>query len=184
MSNKYGISRDDEGRIRTRDETCAYCHKKMIDPKLGGPRSDWATIEHLNYLPPWDNSVTVVICCGSCNSSRGIKKILDWFNTPYCLEKKINLENVTKPVKNYVDLVEDFVDRLTWVFAKTMPEIPHYYVVRDSLSKEDQNKFDRFFRYIKKEGYSDTFDSKKYTYLKLGRYKYWIIENILNRAEF
>ena len=182
MPNKYGIPEKELDKSRARDKTCVYCHKKMVDPKLGGTRKDWATIEHLNYLPPWNNSITVAICCGSCNSSRGKKKIADWFKKSYCLEKNINSKTFTKLVKEYIRLIENFIDLIPWTFAKTMPEIPHYYVVRDNLAPQDKEKFDAFTKYINDRGYSDIFDSKEYKYLKLGNYKYWVIDNVLNRA--
>lgn len=98
MSNKYGIPLEEEEKIRSRDKTCVYCHKEMMSPNDGGWFGDCATIEHLNYLPPWDNPATVAICCGSCNSSRGKKPLLDWFKTLYCLKKNINQGTVAKPV--------------------------------------------------------------------------------------
>ena len=106
MSNKYGIPEVALKKIRERDITCVYCHKTMTNLNTGGRRSDWATIEHLNYLPPWNNPVTVAICCGSCNSSRGTKKLLDWFKSAYCLEKDINKETVAKPVVEYISTHE------------------------------------------------------------------------------
>jgi len=106
MSNKYGIPEDELKVIRARDKTCVYCHKTMIDPGADGWRGDWATIEHLNYLPPWNNPATVAICCWSCNASRGNKKLLDWFRAPYCMDKNINKKTVAEPVKKYVELVE------------------------------------------------------------------------------
>ncbi len=102
MSNKYGIPEKELIEIRKRDKTCVYCHKVMIDPRLGGRQSDWATIEHLNFMPPWNESSTVAICCWSCNSSRGKKKLLDWFKTPYCIEKNINNETIAKPVREFI----------------------------------------------------------------------------------
>lgn len=45
----------------------------------------------------------VVICCGSCNSSRGIKKIRDWFRTKYCIDKNINENTVADPVRKYLN---------------------------------------------------------------------------------
>jgi hypothetical protein len=74
----------------------------MINHNISGLRNDWCTIEHLNYLPPWNNSATVVICCWSCNSSRGNKKLLDWFKTPYCQRNNINEKTVAEPVKKYL----------------------------------------------------------------------------------
>ena len=63
-----------------------------------------------------------------------------------------------------------------------MPEIPHYYIARDYLSDDDKKLFDEFGTFIKKNGYTMDFCSKQYTYLNIGNYKYWVIDNILNRA--
>ena len=73
------------------------------------PRSDWYTIEHLHFLPPWNNPKTVCFCCWSCNSSRGDKKICDWFDTAYCVERNINEKTVSKVVRDYVKNVEDSI---------------------------------------------------------------------------
>ena len=170
-------------KIRARDTTCVYCHKEMIKPNNNGSRKDWATIEHLNHLSPWNNSSTVVICCGSCNSSRGNKKLLDWFKTSYCKKRNINENTVAKPVKEYIKYIENFIDRCIWTFAKTMPRIPHYYIVKDSLSNDDKKTFDAFSRQIRENGYSDFFVSKNYDYLNIGNFKYWIVDNILNKAK-
>ncbi|MDP2638419.1 MAG: hypothetical protein Q8P26_05145 [Candidatus Levybacteria bacterium] len=78
--------------------------------------------------------------------------------------------------------VEKFIIRNKWVFAKSMSEIPHYYIVRDNLSEDDKKIFDEFDAFIKKNGYTAEFYSKQYTYFNIGNYKYWVMENILNRA--
>jgi len=102
MKNIYGLPEDKIDEIRARDKTCIYCHKVMIKPSSEGNRKDWATIEHLNHLPPWNNPATVAICCASCNSSRSNKKIIDWFKTSYCTERNINYDTVANPVKDYI----------------------------------------------------------------------------------
>lgn len=79
--------------------------------------------------------------------------------------------------------VEKFINRNKWVFAKTMSEIPHYYIVRDSLFEDDKKLFDEFDMFIRKNGYTKKFFSKQYTYFNIGNYRYWVIESILNRAE-
>jgi hypothetical protein len=183
MSNKYGIPEKDEIIIRARNKTCIYCHKKLLEPNPNNSRSDWATIEHLNHLPPWNNPLTVAICCFSCNASRGNKKISDWFKSVYCLEKNINEKTVDEPVQEYLYLIENFIDILPWTFAKTMPEIPHHYIVRDNLSDKNKEQFDTFSKYVKSRGTPSTFNSKEYVYLTLGNYKYWVIDNILNRVK-
>jgi hypothetical protein len=74
--NIYGLPEDLLSLIRTRDSNCVYCRKAMVDPGTqNSTQRDWATIEHLNHLPPWNNPETVAFCCGSCNSSRGAKPI-------------------------------------------------------------------------------------------------------------
>ena len=78
---------------------------------------------------------------------------------------------------------KQFIENNDWTFAKTMAEIPHYYLVRDNLSESDMKLFDDFDEFIKKNGYTKEFYSKQYTYFNIGKLKYWVIENILNRAE-
>jgi len=79
--------------------------------------------------------------------------------------------------------IEDFINRNEWTFTKTMPKIPHYYVVRDDLTTEDKKTFDYFQEIKLKRGYTAKFYSKEYTYINIGNYKYWIIENISNREK-
>lgn len=108
MTNAFGIPEDELRKIRTRDKKCVYCHKKMICPSnvASNRRRDWASIEHLNRNGPfhWDDGLKIediVICCGSCNSSRSRKKLSDWFKTKYCIERNINKNTVASPVKKY-----------------------------------------------------------------------------------
>jgi hypothetical protein len=102
MKNKYGLPEDLLDNICVRDSVCVYCHKTMLCAGEDGFRGDWATIEHLNHLPPWNNISTIAICCGSCNSSRGAKRIQDWFKGDYCMRKNINIDTVAEPVKSYI----------------------------------------------------------------------------------
>ena len=78
---------------------------------------------------------------------------------------------------------KDFIASKTWTFAKTMPEIPHYYVVRDYLSEAEKELFDAFVSFIKLKGYTAKFYTKDYTYFEIEGFKYWQDGNILNRAE-
>ncbi len=74
MKNNYGLPIDRLLAIFERDTVCVYCKKAMKEHGENNKRADWFTIEHLNYLPPWNNPETVTICCWGCNSSRGNKK--------------------------------------------------------------------------------------------------------------
>jgi hypothetical protein len=74
MANSHGIPEEIEREIRARDLLCVYCQKAMV-PTSSSPRADWATIEHLDHLPPFryrqgQTADDFAIACGSCNSSR------------------------------------------------------------------------------------------------------------------
>jgi hypothetical protein len=49
-------------------------------PTTSAARADWATIEHLDHLPPFkyrpgQTAADFAIACGGCNSSRGAKPL-------------------------------------------------------------------------------------------------------------
>jgi 5-methylcytosine-specific restriction endonuclease McrA len=103
MSNTYGISENDEREIRARDKTCVYCGVLMKQsPHATG--SSGATLEHFNNDGPLSKRYNVAICCRGCNSSKGTMGLSVWFKTPYCRNKKINRETVSKLVKEYMRL--------------------------------------------------------------------------------
>lgn len=111
MPNNFGIPEEVEQRIRHRDRVCVYCRETMIYPCVGDDRRKWATIEHFREEGPfyWKKGLKeedLAICCQSCNASRSRNKLLDWFKTSYCMEKKINEETVALPVKEYIKMNE------------------------------------------------------------------------------
>lgn len=115
MANKYGIPDKVEKEIRKRDMPyCVYCRKRMTVPKRGGPRSKWATIEHLDERGPdfWDERLrgivlsekNLAICCFGCNASRGQHNLHEWFESSYCTDRKfkISKNTVASPVKKFI----------------------------------------------------------------------------------
>ena len=103
----FGIPDGVLSEIMERDKKCVYCHKAMIYPYIRENAKDSATIEHLSPEPPfhWSDEMqenNIVMCCGSCNSSRGAKQLANWFNSSYCLARNINENTVAEPVKNYL----------------------------------------------------------------------------------
>lgn len=108
MANKFGIPAEVEEFVRSRDRLCVYCFGKMKSyaHTVGSPK-DKATIEHLSFNGPfrWNKGlqqVEVAICCQSCNSSRGDRRLTEWFKSEYCLKKNINKTTVAEPVKKYL----------------------------------------------------------------------------------
>ena len=66
--------------------------------------------------------------------------------------------------------LQDFIQNVIWTFAKTMPEWPHEYIVRD---KVDEILFLRLVKHIRKYGYEGKFYSKAITYLDHKGMTYW-----------
>jgi len=105
--NKFGIPESTLSKIRERDKSCVYCRKAMVFPYVAKNSAYCATIEHLNFDGPfyWREQLRaddIVLCCGSCNSSRGKKHLTDWFATVYFIKKNINAETVAAPVRSYL----------------------------------------------------------------------------------
>src|SRR5690554_5740460 len=55
-------------------------------------------------------------------------------------------------------------------FAKTMPQFPHYYTLRENWNDE---LFSQTVKYIRENGKREKFGSVYYTYFYLNGYKYW-----------
>jgi hypothetical protein len=74
-------------------------------------------------------------------------------------------ESVTLP-----GALQDFVDTAEWTFAKTMPDWPHEYIVRDRV---DENLFMMLVQHIRWQGYEMKFYQKSFTYYDHGGIVYW-----------
>lgn len=85
-----------------------------------------------------------------------------------------------------MDEVLQAIDNLEFVYAKSMPKIPHYYTVKNDKNKKH---YETLFRYILKNGYIEKFYNKEYRYCDIGLYKYWLmsedinVSKIINRKE-
>ena len=93
-----------------------------------GDRADEATIEHLNFAGPFYirdglRREDLVICCRGCNSSRGERRLLDWFKLDYCASRNINEDTVAEPVTRYLrnlaPELERFIHSSQWKFSRT-----------------------------------------------------------------
>lgn len=80
----------------------------------------------------------------------------------------------------------DFIDAHDWRYAKSMPQMPHAYVVREKCRSDDE--FVRAVTFIRKHGYPKKFFRQTYVYFDNAPFTYWTmgaplnITTILNRA--
>ena len=63
-----------------------------------------------------------------------------------------------------------FVDTQLWTFAKTMPEWPHEYIVRDRV---DEELFERLVVHIRAHGVEGRFYERVLTYYEEAGRVYW-----------
>jgi len=63
-----------------------------------------------------------------------------------------------------------FIDNVRWTFAKTMPEWPHEYIVRERV---DESLFEQMVRHIRANGFEGAFYQEKYIYFEDAGLLYW-----------
>ena len=63
-----------------------------------------------------------------------------------------------------------FVREAKWTSAKTMPEWPHEYIVRERV---DEKLIEQLVRHIREKGYEGLFYQKKLTYYEQDGMLYW-----------
>jgi hypothetical protein len=84
------------------------------------------------------------------------------------------------------DSLRKFIDTCKWTFAKTMPEWPHEYIVRENA---DENLFVQLVNHIRANGYEGNFYRKIITYYDDGEMVYWTMgapieeTTIINRCK-
>lgn len=69
-----------------------------------------------------------------------------------------------------------------WTFAKTMPWIPHWYILRKNFNN---SIFDEMVVALREHGVDETFGKKKpkiYRYFYANGYKYWTMGNPINET--
>src|SRR5215211_7630842 len=84
-----------------------------------------------------------------------------------------------KPSKSQIARARKYIDSMEWKFAKSMPQWPHWYVLREYGSTREFHFVERL---IEKFGYADEWGTRTDSYLVIGKFKYWVIDNVLNRA--
>jgi hypothetical protein len=88
-----------------------------------------------------------------------------------------------RPTKEQLARVRRYIQKANphWRFARTWPQWPHWYLLRE---QGNAREFDFFDRLISKYGYEDVWTTGKPpdSYLVIGKFKYWVMGNVLNRA--
>jgi hypothetical protein len=75
--------------------------------------------------------------------------------------------------------LREFVASVKWTFAKTMPQWPHEYIVRDRI---DQNLFEKLVRHIRRNGFEGAFYQETFIYFEEDELLYWTMGNAINET--
>lgn len=88
----------------------------------------------------------------------------------------------------WLDEARAFVGTCRWTYARTVPEHPHEYCLRDWLTPQGRRDFDAFVALIARDGYTGRFWRQQWIYLDVDGRKYWASRTldkagmIINRA--
>ncbi|HEY5556021.1 hypothetical protein [Acetobacterium sp.] len=70
--------------------------------------------------------------------------------------------------------MREFVDRFTWIFAKTYAEkCPHEYIVKTKIDPAHWKVFENFVATIRSIGFEAAYNHRIGRYYILGEYYYW-----------
>ena len=75
--------------------------------------------------------------------------------------------------------LKQFIESVEWTYAKTMPDWPHYYIVRSQIN---ENLFVKLVKHIRQSGYLGSFYNKTITYFDEGGFIYWTMGNPLDET--
>ena len=95
--NKWNIPDWLEAEVKDRDRKCVYCGNEFSSSKES--KKSRATWEHIINNAKIINRENIALCCFSCNSSKGNKKLSDWLESDYCKKRGINKDTVAEVVR-------------------------------------------------------------------------------------
>jgi Fe-S oxidoreductase len=101
MANRWGIPKEIEKIVLARDLSCVYCGVAFINSDQNKKtRKTWEHIINDIRINGDDN---IALCCGSCNASKGNKKLIEWLNSKYCETKGISKDTVAVVVRQHLE---------------------------------------------------------------------------------
>ncbi len=100
--NNWNIPDWLEQEVKDRDKSCVYCRTEFTKPKTS--RKSMATWEHITNDAKIITRENIALCCVSCNSSKGTKKLSEWFTSDYCRKRGITKDSVAEVVRKYLSL--------------------------------------------------------------------------------
>ncbi len=76
--------------------------------------------------------------------------------------------------------ITKILESKNWIFAKTMPQSPHWYTLRKEWLNNDL--FDAVVTFIRDHGYQEKYKRTFYTMINFNEYKYWTMGSPINET--
>jgi hypothetical protein len=80
------------------------------------------------------------------------------------------MDNAVMP-QSELDFCRELIAKSRWIFAKTMPQNPHYYMLRKEYASDAE--FVRFVEIIRRYGYRYQYGGYWYIQLDVDEWFYW-----------
>jgi 5-methylcytosine-specific restriction endonuclease McrA len=78
--------------VIARDRHCVYCGRVFeIGP---GPRTAWASWEHIVNDIALVNEANIALCCIGCNSSKGTHSLERWLESKNCKKRGVTMRTL------------------------------------------------------------------------------------------
>ena len=100
MANNLNITEWLEKEVRGRDKACVYCGVEFTPTKVA--KKTAASWEHIINDAKIITKENITLCCCGCNASKGVKKLSDWLQSKYCIERNINPDTVSPIIKDAI----------------------------------------------------------------------------------
>jgi hypothetical protein len=110
---------------------------------------------------------------------RGIRKRRRRYDILLGRVLQIKRWKASKPSKSQIARARKYINSMGWRSSRRWPQWPHSYVGREWGSTRE---FDFVADLIDEFGYPDIWGNRTNYYLMIGKLKYWVDEDCLNRA--
>ncbi len=104
----YNIPESVMTEVRQRDTHCVYCGVELIaEVPRGQSLKQVASWEHIVNDLALTGTDNIALCCFSCNSSKGAKKLDLWLKSAYCVSKGITKDKVAPVVQKHLEQMSE-----------------------------------------------------------------------------
>ena len=100
MANNWNFPDWLENEVRKRDRACIYCGIEFTPAKISKKSAaSWEQIINDAKIITREN---IVLCCCSCNASKGQKQLSTWLQSNYCKDRGITADSVAPIIKQAI----------------------------------------------------------------------------------